>query len=496
MYKPFLFMPLAAVFQGSTVPPATAQEKVTDHKVRIEIMTTENGETKRVTREFDASNEEELQDALRELGVMDHLSFDGGDGGMEIDIRRYGTYPGHAGAEAFEAPMPPQLPMPPDRPRGYLGISTTDAAPAQGTDGEGSPDGDGALVTEVVKGSPAATLGLMVGDVVVEVDGRKVEGPGTLTEVVRAHEPGSKVKVTWTRSGKKMNGTVELGEAPARAFAFAYPDHGSEAWDLETFHGDGAAGLRPRAFLGVTPGEGKSSGATIGGVEEGTAAAGMGIQAGDVITKVNATEILDFEDLSETVRRMQPGDTVAVTLVRNGSEMVLNGTLGTRAPDRMITLDPAREFRFEGLAPGDREELRREMDALRREMDELRRDLGMDLRVETRIRIQAMPLSQEEKRLLEQKGVHTLEKELQLGDLQVYPNPGNGAYRIRFDVADRGDLFVNVHDAAGEKVYEERITGFKGRYERTLDLTDKAVGTYFLVIEQNGRSSAQKLVKQ
>jgi len=55
---------------------------------------------------------------------------------------------------------------------------------------------------------------------------------------------------------------------------------------------------------------------------------------------------------------------------------------------------------------------------------------------------------------------------------------------------------VNVHDGTGTKVYEERITGFKGRYERTLDLSDKATGNYFLVIEQNGKSAAQKLVKQ
>ena len=63
MYKTFLFMPLAAVFQGGTAPQAIAQEQEKDRKVRIEIVTTENGETKRVTREFDAANEAEMEDA-------------------------------------------------------------------------------------------------------------------------------------------------------------------------------------------------------------------------------------------------------------------------------------------------------------------------------------------------------------------------------------------------------------------------------------------------
>lgn len=98
--------------------------------------------------------------------------------------------------------------------------------------------------------------------------------------------------------------------------------------------------------------------------------------------------------------------------------------------------------------------------------------------------------------MLKNKGVHTLDNALDLGDLGVFPNPSNGFFRIHFDVAEKGDLSVNVHDAQGEKVYEERITAFKGRYERTLDLSDKASGTYFLVIEQGGRSVAEKLVKE
>ena len=55
---------------------------------------------------------------------------------------------------------------------------------------------------------------------------------------------------------------------------------------------------------------------------------------------------------------------------------------------------------------------------------------------------------------------------------------------------------MEVYDANGERVYQERITAFKGRYERTLDLSERAAGTYFLVITQNGRSSAQKLIKE
>ncbi len=156
-----------------------------------------------------------------------------------------------------------------------------------------------------------------------------------------------------------------------------------------------------------------------------------------------------------------------------------------------------RRFRMDGMGQQDFAELQRDMAELQRDMAELQRSLGKDMRTtETRITIEAMPLTQAEKDLLKSKGVTALDAELKLGDMRVFPNPSNGFFRLQFDVAEKGDLFVNIHDTNGERVYEERITGFKGRYERTLDLTDKATGTYFLVIQQGGKTTAQKLVKQ
>lgn len=146
-------------------------------------------------------------------------------------------------------------------------------------------------------------------------------------------------------------------------------------------------------------------------------------------------------------------------------------------------------------------DLRQEMDMLRQDLERMREELHRDgglpdrIRREMRITVQGRPLEQAEKDLLTQKGVSGLDKQLELGDLRCFPNPSSGFYRLHFDVAERGDLLVTVHDSAGEKVYDERINAFKGRYERTLDLSDKAAGTYYLVIAQGGRTAAQKLIK-
>jgi predicted deacylase len=70
--KSFLFLPLASVMGMQQEP----QVPVPDRKVRIEVVTTENGETKRVTKEFDANDDAQMQEALRELGVLNQMKLE------------------------------------------------------------------------------------------------------------------------------------------------------------------------------------------------------------------------------------------------------------------------------------------------------------------------------------------------------------------------------------------------------------------------------------
>ena len=75
------------------------------------------------------------------------------------------------------------------------------------------PDG-GARVTWVIDDSPAARLGLQRGDIIVSLDGKRVYGPGGLTEAIRSHDPGASVEVEIVRDGQNQALTVELGERP------------------------------------------------------------------------------------------------------------------------------------------------------------------------------------------------------------------------------------------------------------------------------------------
>jgi putative serine protease PepD len=88
---------------------------------------------------------------------------------------------------------------------GYVGVSVDDAQTATG----------GAVVTQVVTGSPAAQAGLQAGDVVVAVDGRSVAGAADLVSAIRSHAPGDRVRLTILRNGQQGGVTVTLTSRPA-----------------------------------------------------------------------------------------------------------------------------------------------------------------------------------------------------------------------------------------------------------------------------------------
>ena len=76
------------------------------------------------------------------------------------------------------------------------------------------PTSEGALVNRVEDESPAAAGGLRRGDVIVELDGTKVEDAEDLIDAVRGQEPGNRVKVTLWRSGSLKTVSVTLRERP------------------------------------------------------------------------------------------------------------------------------------------------------------------------------------------------------------------------------------------------------------------------------------------
>ncbi len=97
--------------------------------------------------------------------------------------------------------------------RGYLGIASQ---PVQLPDWQRSADGRAGalLVVHVTQDSPAAAAGVMVGDVIVEFDGQRVESPEDLLDLLVGDRVGRQVILQLVRGGAAASVTIAVGERP------------------------------------------------------------------------------------------------------------------------------------------------------------------------------------------------------------------------------------------------------------------------------------------
>jgi serine protease Do len=90
---------------------------------------------------------------------------------------------------------------------GYLGVSTQGLSEAMKIALELD---HGVLVEKVHNDSPAEQAGILVGDIITEIDKAEISDYRTLKEAV-SKQPNEPVVVTLYRKGKKMSQTVILG---------------------------------------------------------------------------------------------------------------------------------------------------------------------------------------------------------------------------------------------------------------------------------------------
>lgn len=117
---------------------------------------------------------------------------------------------------------------------GYLGVHLQELNRDLGAY-FGVKEGEGVLILKVEEDSPAGKAGLKPGDVIVELDGKKVSDAGKVSKVVSAYEEGDEIEIKILRHKKGQTIKVELGERSGFRH-FTIPKSGDFLKGLKGYH--------------------------------------------------------------------------------------------------------------------------------------------------------------------------------------------------------------------------------------------------------------------
>jgi len=173
--------------------------------------------------------------------------------------------------------------------RGMIGVQITevqdDVAKALGL-----PKDEGALVSSVAPHGPAAKAGVHPGDVITAFNGQKIAHMSDLPRMVGATQPGTDVTIQVWRKGKTVDLKAKVAEMTDAAVA-STSESAPEPAKADRL------GLTVKA---LPSGSDETQGVVV--EEADGAAADAGIQQGDIILRVNDTDITSPEQFAKVVK--------------------------------------------------------------------------------------------------------------------------------------------------------------------------------------------------
>ncbi|MGH8317128.1 MAG: DegQ family serine endoprotease [Steroidobacteraceae bacterium] len=191
--------------------------------------------------------------------------------------------------------------------RGWLGVTIQPVG--QGlADSFGLPQPEGALVSSLEQGGPAARAGVQPGDVILALNGRSIRTMNQLPVRIASLMPGTTAQLTIWRDHAKREVAVKLGSMGNATMASAQQPQNQ----------GGSLGLSVRP---LTPDEQQQVHTHGGLLVEGVSgpAEDAGIQPGDVVLAANGQRVSSAEQLRSAVQRSRGH---VALLIQHGNERI------------------------------------------------------------------------------------------------------------------------------------------------------------------------------
>jgi S1-C subfamily serine protease len=360
-------------------------------------------------------------------------------------------------------------------------INETEARPLLGiVPGERGVSG-GISISEITPNSGAEKAGLLEGDVILALDGKKVDSHSDITSTISAKKPNDNIAVTIVRNGKeqvifatlgakqRMSWTVTTSsndnagtfktftvnfDDATKEWANSLNQYNSIQWTSEKETANPCEKLREMrsaSLLGVYVNYNAKNGVGVQDIIENTGAQYSGLQSGDIITSISGTEVRSYPELRRAVTAHKPGESIVVTFLRDGKVQRVNSTLSSIA--------------------------------------DTRQEIVASLEAECSNIV--VPESKNAPGIA-QTGIQSGDTPVENPILSLSPNPTSGIATLHFAGDAKQGASISVVDLNGAVVLTQELS--VGTMDATLDLTSFPKGMYIINVRQSGREFSEKIV--
>jgi len=193
--------------------------------------------------------------------------------------------------------------------RGWLGVSVQPVTPDLAQQ-FGLKEEKGVLVGDVTENSPAEKSGIQRGDVILEYEGKEVNDPSSLRNLVASTPPDREIVIKLLRDGNPKTLKVAISELPAEKQQL------SGKFD-NLLKGVHVQDLTPevRRTLSIPK---RITGVVIDTIEEGSGA-GQFLERQDVIMEVSRKRILNVKEYELAVSKIKSSQNILVLIYRKGA---------------------------------------------------------------------------------------------------------------------------------------------------------------------------------
>lgn len=190
--------------------------------------------------------------------------------------------------------------------RAWLGVSVQDVTEDIAKNLK-LKDNSGALITEVFKGDPADKAGLRSGDLITEVNGKKIKDTHELLLTIASFHVGDKIELKALRDGQEKSYQIVVTERKEQ------PEVAS-AGDMKENFGMTVQDITPdiARYLGIA----SRVGVIVVDVKDGSPADEKGIQPQDIILEVNKVKISSLKDYQREISKKSAKNSILLLIKR------------------------------------------------------------------------------------------------------------------------------------------------------------------------------------